>query len=627
MRKALPLLLITLLLTVNGLFAQRDPDEALGVGFITFVSDLGGNEDIYVIDTTGNNLFNLTANPARDWHPDWSPDGREIVFTSNRDGSADLYVMNANGSDPRPLLTTPDVDEGAPAWSPDGDRIAFVANSSDAPEIFVLTISESTVNQITDDGLPKGAPTWSPDGQMIAFWRTEGDNNTIVAVDSRSGIETILVAAGANNWPAYAPSGDQLAFFRVEGGAAKLLALDLTDDSDDTIYVLSEVAAEFSDLQPSWSPTGQRLVFTSNRSGQFQIYTQVAFGAGTGFGTFPQRLVSLDAAAHSPEWQPVPVVIDFSGSTDGSLPNTFRVTQNISPEDNLQLGGGELAIFAPEQMASDEVIRVRLELSTEALLNAAADATPTPAALDLPTPRALRPLPVYQYMGAELQGFDIDDFETFPNPNNYVIQVDPNIVNYWEWQLRPVNLEISGRKSLVATVYLPEETRDGAVGRFELLREAFTIEVVAGQPQAQVSNAQQVIPPIEPPSANDAQVRLVYNNPNLYTLIVLQETNLGGVTIASSLSEISVMDTFDVLQLSDGVALAEICLHYVRFDAPAPVPALCNNLQNFRTELNPADVFWYDVNQASVIATVVRREADQTTIAFCAGGEQPGCDF
>ena len=88
--------------------------------------------EIYVMDADGGNQRRLTNNPASDYAPSWSPDGKRIVFVSDRDGhvdangwpTGDIYVMDADGGNPQNLTNNP-FHDSLPSWSPDGKRIAF----------------------------------------------------------------------------------------------------------------------------------------------------------------------------------------------------------------------------------------------------------------------------------------------------------------------------------------------------------------------------------------------------------------------------------------------------------------------------------------------------------------------
>jgi len=141
---------------------------------LTFNSFL--RPDIYVINVDGTGLTNLTNHPARDVRPDWSPDGRRIAFVSDRDGSPEYYVMDADGTDPV-RLTFNAVSKATrdvilrPEWSPDGRKIAFTSDRDGNREIYIINADGTGLARLTVDPAEDGAPCWSPDGRQIAFHR------------------------------------------------------------------------------------------------------------------------------------------------------------------------------------------------------------------------------------------------------------------------------------------------------------------------------------------------------------------------------------------------------------------------------------------------------------------------
>jgi len=84
---------------------------------IAFTSDRDGNNEVYVMNADGTNPINFTNHPANDLGPFWSPDGTKIAFVSKRDGNREVYVMNADGSNPMNLTNNSASDE-LPSWSP-----------------------------------------------------------------------------------------------------------------------------------------------------------------------------------------------------------------------------------------------------------------------------------------------------------------------------------------------------------------------------------------------------------------------------------------------------------------------------------------------------------------------------
>lgn len=172
-----------------------------GSGIVFASTRDGGDWDLFVMDSDGSGLVQLTANAESDRNANWSPDGTRIVFESDRDGDDDIYVMNADGSGVVQLTDDPDQDI-RPDFSPDGGRIAFTSNRDANPEIWLMNPDGSALQQVTfTDGLINTDPSWSPDGSRIVFARRVPNTNDsdIWVVEVATGIETRLTFDGNGN--------------------------------------------------------------------------------------------------------------------------------------------------------------------------------------------------------------------------------------------------------------------------------------------------------------------------------------------------------------------------------------------------------------------------------------------
>lgn len=125
-----------------------------------------GTYQIMLMDRNGENMANLPQ--IFGWDPTWSPDGKQILFASDRRGTVQLYTVNVNGSNLRILTNLPEI-RGRSDWSPDGQYIVTYAGPAWKRELYILNADGTGVRQLTPSGGNSQGPSFSPDGQWVAF--------------------------------------------------------------------------------------------------------------------------------------------------------------------------------------------------------------------------------------------------------------------------------------------------------------------------------------------------------------------------------------------------------------------------------------------------------------------------
>ena len=285
---------------------------------ITFVSQRDGNPEIYVMDADGGNQRRLTNNPAKDWDPSWSPDGKQIAFVSDRDEhphfvpgwfSFEIYVMDADGDNQRRLTNNPADDRG-PAWSPDGTRIVFMSMRDGhiidfAPtyEIYVMDADGGNPQNLTNNPSDDRYPSWSPDGKRIVFvserpghFRGDiGITTEIYVMDADGGNQQRLSENRQTDWfPSWSPDGERIVYAADRKGDFENFDIYVMDVDGGNQQKLTNNRGD--DSAPSWSPDSSRIAFYSRRDGNAEIYVMDVDGGN------PQNLTNNPHADASPAW-------------------------------------------------------------------------------------------------------------------------------------------------------------------------------------------------------------------------------------------------------------------------------------------------------------------------------------
>ncbi len=304
--------------------SNSQPDVSPDGRRVVFVSNRdGGHGQIYVMDSDGGHPRNLTGDPRiHDDSPAWSPDGRRIAFQSNRRGATELSIMDADGGH-----ATPVTPGARAAWSPDGTMLAYVRSIDGHNEIFVIRADQpgAQPRQLTHDHHFCADPTWSPDGSRIAF-TSEGAQHLEVHSMRADGTGRVVLSASRGD--------DRLPVWWRDGR----IAFNSTRDGHDALYVMESDGAlqhrvsdgKFDDAEAAWWPDGRSLIFESDRSGNPEIYRMRLPDTPDG----AIRLTSGLATNQSPAWSPDGRWIAFESTREGK-PNIFVMDSDGRQAKNL----------------------------------------------------------------------------------------------------------------------------------------------------------------------------------------------------------------------------------------------------------------------------------------------------
>jgi TolB protein len=278
------------------------PLDGRGGGLIAFYSERDGDSEILIMNADGSGLRQLTRNTCLDNVPALSPDGRFLAFGSDRTGERNLFVMDLADQSMRQVTDSPEI-ETHPEWSPDGTQLAFARFSPGGAwgdgDLFLLNLESGEERQLTTHPDCDMRPAWFADGSRLLFSSNREGNHQIyeIAVDG-SGLRRLTDTALEELFPRPSPDGTQIVYTLGDFARRRfsIHVMDVDGTNDRALTDGYRVSGE----DPVWADGGDRIVFQSDRTGDFEIYSMNADGSEQ------TNLTNMPSGEYWPTWAPAP---------------------------------------------------------------------------------------------------------------------------------------------------------------------------------------------------------------------------------------------------------------------------------------------------------------------------------
>ena len=281
---------------------------------IAFASNRSGSMQIWLMNADGSRLEQLTNIPNGACQPNWSPDGKKIAFISPCLNKSDsgypggrIFIINADGTEiqalPVPLNPEGDFD---PAWSPDGKRIAYTSIISAKQQILVFSFDDKVSINVSNSRFNDYSPDWSPSGKILTFVRQSLGAQIYLMGDHGENPAQFNLSEGSlfSQHPTFTPDGQYIIFSQFKANTAipyflGMRVLDQGSTKEIRIPPSGQNIGPVSD--PSISPDGFWIVFESWPDGKnHDIFRMLVNGGDRA------QITSDPGFDFGPVWRPIP---------------------------------------------------------------------------------------------------------------------------------------------------------------------------------------------------------------------------------------------------------------------------------------------------------------------------------
>ncbi len=245
--------------------------KGMASGKIALVGNRSGSKELYVCDMDGNNLRQVTRDRSIVVGPGWSPDGKNVIYTSykrgypnvfmtgrsaplsnlgglnasgaispdgksmavilSKNGNPELYVKSLRTGLLTRLTRTRNGNEASPCWSPDGKHIAYVSDTSGRPQIYIISRDGGRPQRLTNSGTENVAPDWGKNGFIVFCSRIGGHYRIAIANPTAKSMRVLETDWADYEDPSWAPDGRHIVCSRTSKHRSSIYLLDTLQDS------------------------------------------------------------------------------------------------------------------------------------------------------------------------------------------------------------------------------------------------------------------------------------------------------------------------------------------------------------------------------------------------------------
>ncbi len=267
-------------------------EKGIASSKITFINDYSGAKEVYTIDYDGYNLQRISYDNSISLLPKYSPDGKEIIYTTYRYGNPDLYSIDTASLKKRPVSTRQGLNTAA-SFAPNSETIALTMSRGRYPNIYLIDREGEIQRQLTTHPGIDTSPSFSPSGNEIVFISNRAGYPQLYIMNVNGSNVRRVSTRGHCDSPSWSPKGDRIAFTMMDDFKHNIFVYDLRSGR---VSQLTYNAG--NNENPSWSPDGRFISFISTRHGKKELFRMFIDGSGQ------SRIADIPGRSFTPNWSP-----------------------------------------------------------------------------------------------------------------------------------------------------------------------------------------------------------------------------------------------------------------------------------------------------------------------------------